>query len=147
MKPHDPPPMDAPENVWRAHIADQIAAMHECLEARQLATEQRVETLHKKNEERVEAYHKENGEKQAELLAAIGEVKAMAQPAFKWVSVEDKAREKAADVEAGKQLERERWLTWWHRAEGFINELWQWVGKPAIGVVLAYLIYVIRKGG
>jgi hypothetical protein len=136
MKPHAPPPMDAPENVWRAYMADQLAAIHQCFEDRADATDRRVD-----------AYHEENKASQITLLAAIEEVKAIAQPAFKWVSVEDKARERAADVEAGKQLERERWLTWWHRAEGFINELWQWVGKPAIGVVLAYLIYVIRKGG
>lgn len=132
MKPHAPPPMDAPENVWRAYTADQLASIHQCFEDRMDAMAERVEARHEEN--------KVSGET---VLAAIGEVKEMARAAFTWVSVEDKAREKAADVEAGKQLERERWGRYFHHAQTAVHEIWEWVGKPAAGAAFLYIVYQV----
>lgn len=124
--------MDAPETVWRAHLAGQIAHLHECFEERQQATE-----------ERVEHYHAENIKASETLLLAIGEVKAMALPAFTWTSAEEKQREKDALIEAGKQLERERWVRYLHHAQDIAHDLWDWVGKPAIGAAALYIVYQV----
>lgn len=125
--------MDATENIWRAYTADQIAAMHECMESRQDATDARVET-----------YHEENRQGREQVLNAIEEVKHELRTSQMWISAEETQRERDALLEAGKQLERERWLSWLHRVQGFINEIWQWIGKPAVGAGLAYLVYTIR---
>ena len=109
-----PPPLDAPEAERWAYVYGQIADLHECFESR----------LNK-------------------MLAAISEVKAMALPAFTWTSAEEKQREKDALIEAGKQIERERWRRYFKQAQVLLHEVWDWGGKPAAGAAVLYIVYQV----
>lgn len=132
MKPHVPPALDAPEAVWRAYLTDQLAHLHECFE-----------TKLEDADEKVEAYHIQNQNGRAEdralVLAAIDELKQEASALSMWQSAEDKKREQAAWTAQGESIERERWLRWWRRAQGFMNTVWDWAGKPGIAAAAMYV--------
>jgi len=122
------PPIDAPDKEWRRWVADQLLHLHQCIE--------------KRDEERkaeIDKYHRENREDAKQALAAMQEVKNMAQAAIKWVSTEEKAREDQSLVEAGRQLERERWLKWFHRIETAGDKMLDWGVKGALGGVLVLI--------
>ena len=105
MKPHTPPAMDAPEGVWRAYIADQLAHLHACFEDKIGRADAKVESYHIQNRIARE-------EDRRLVLAAIEELKQEAQSSALWISAEETKRQEDALVEEGRSQERARWLGW-----------------------------------
>lgn len=124
--PQDPKAVAA----WMQQVDERLSHLHECIETRD--AERKTEVDH---------YHQENISANDRLLAAIDELKAEVAASATWISDEEAQRNDNALIEQGVKRERERWLRWFHTAEGIWQKAVDWGIKGLAGALGLYIAH------